>query len=65
MIPLPIDSVVKLTLVLCTCFPSAVIGVAIAARENSNSKLMAEAVAASTVLSIVTIPVWILIAGML
>ena len=65
MMPLPVDNIVKLTVVLCTGFPSAVIGVAVAARENSNSQLMAEAVAASTVLSIATLPAWILICSKL
>ena len=59
--PLPVDNIVKLTAVLGTCFPSAVVGVAAAARENKNSKLMAEAVANSTALSMITLPIWIMI----
>ena len=59
--PLPIDPIVKLTALLGTCFPAAVIGVAIAAQENKNSELMAEAVACTTVLSVITLPAWILI----
>ncbi|MBQ6501056.1 MAG: AEC family transporter [Mogibacterium sp.] len=59
--PFPVDPVVKLTSLLAVCFPSAVIGVAVAAQENKNSKLMSEAVAISTLLSVVTLPVWIMI----
>ena len=59
--PMPVDPVVKLTVLLGMCFPSAVIGVAVAAQENKNSKLMSEAVAISTLLSVVTLPVWIMI----
>ena len=63
--PLPIDPVVKLTALLGTCFPSAVIGVAVAAQEGKNSQLMAEAVATTTLLSLITLPVWILICSSL
>ena len=49
--PFPVDPVVKLTSLLAVCFPSAVIGVAVAAQEGKNSQLMAEAVAVSTLLS--------------
>ena len=42
-------------------FPSAVIGVAVSAREKMNSQLMAEAVANSTLLSMITLPIWIMI----
>jgi predicted permease len=59
--PFPVDPVVKLTSLFAVCFPSAVIGVAVAAQENKNSKLMSEAVAISTLLSVVTLPVWIMI----
>ncbi len=59
--PFPVDPVVKLTSLLAVCFPSAVIGVAVAAQEKKNSQLMAEAVAVSTLLSIITLPVWIMI----
>ncbi|MBQ6457149.1 MAG: AEC family transporter [Mogibacterium sp.] len=61
LMPVPVDPIVKLTIVLSTSFPSAVIGVAVSAREHSNSRLMAEAVAASTMLSMITLPVWIII----
>ena len=58
---LPVDPVVKLTVVICTCFPSAAMGVAAAAKEGKNASLMAEAVAITTVLSMATLPVWIII----
>ena len=59
--PVPVDPVVKLTTLLAICFPSAVIGVAVAAQEKKNPQLMAEAVAVSTLLSVITLPVWIMI----
>lgn len=59
--PMPVDPVVKLTVLLGMCFPSAVIGVAVAAQENKNYQLMAEAVAITTLLSVATLPVWIMI----
>ena len=59
--PMPADPVVKLTVLLGMCFPSAVIGVAVAAQENKNYQLMAEAVAITTLLSVITLPVWIII----
>lgn len=59
--PMPVDPVVKLTVLLGMCFPSAVIGVAVAAQENKNSRLMAEAVAITTLMSLITLPVWIMI----
>jgi predicted permease len=59
--PFPVDPVVKLTSLLAVCFPSAVIGVAVSAQENKNSQLMSEAVAITTLLSVITLPVWIMI----
>ena len=59
--PFPVDPVVKLTSLFAVCFPSAVIGVAVAAQENKNSQLMAESVAVSTLLSVITLPVWIMV----
>lgn len=56
-----INSAIKLTIVLSFTYPSAVLGVAIAANEKQNTKLMAEAVALSTILSMITLPVWIMI----
>lgn len=61
LMPLSVDTVVKLTALLGTCFPAAVVGVVVAAQEKKNSQLMAEAVAITTVLSIITLPVWIMI----
>ena len=61
MLPLPVAPVVKLASVLCMTFPTAVISVALAARENRDSGLMAECVATSTLISIVTLPVWMII----
>lgn len=61
LMPLPVDPVVKLTALLGMCFPAAVIGVAVAAQESKNSRLMAEAVASTTILSVITLPVWIMI----
>lgn len=61
MFPLPVAPVVKLASVLCMTFPTAVISVALAARENRDSGLMAECVATSTLISIVTLPVWMII----
>ncbi len=58
---LPIDNLVKLTLVLSTCFPTAVLSVAIAEKEGRNATLMAEAVASTTFFSMFTMPVWILL----
>lgn len=57
----PVDPVVKLTSLFAVCFPSAVIGVAVAAQEKKNSQLMAEAVTVSTLLSVITLPVWIIL----
>ncbi len=59
--PFPVDPVVKLTSLLAVCFPSAVIGVAVAAQEGKNSQLMAEAVAVSTLLSVIALPLWIML----
>ena len=61
LLPLPFDPVVRLTALLGICFPSAVMGVAVTAQEKKNSQLMAEAVAITTVLSIITVPLWIMI----
>lgn len=47
----------KLTLTFMTCFPCAVVVVAIAAKEQKNATLLAEGVALSTMLSLITIPI--------
>ena len=62
---LPIADSVKLTLVLSFAFPAAVLGAALAESENKDSTRMAEAVATSTVLSMATLPIWIIILGAL
>lgn len=59
--PTPMDPLVKLATVLCMTFPTAVITVALAAREDKDSGLMSECVATSTLLSVVTLPVWMII----
>ncbi|MBQ0005471.1 MAG: AEC family transporter [Clostridiales bacterium] len=61
---LPIDNIVKLAFTLSVCFPSAAIGVAICANYDKNSQLYAEIVAATTLLSMVSLPVWIIIMNM-
>lgn len=58
---LPIENIIKLTFVLAMCFPSAAIGVALSASEGRNSLLYAEVVASTTLMSMVTLPVWIVI----
>lgn len=58
---LPVENIIKLTFILSVCFPSAAIGVAVSASEGRNSQLYAELVAATTLLSMITLPVWIMI----
>lgn len=58
---LPLPNIVRTAIVLSVCFPSAAIGVAVSASEGRNSKLYAEIVASTTLLSMVTLPVWIMI----
>ena len=53
---LPIPSTVKITLVFAAAFPCAVASVGVATKENRNAGLMAEAVALSTVMSLVSLP---------
>lgn len=60
---LPVPNLLKLVFALSGCFPCAAIGVAISAAEGRNSQLYAELVAASTLLSMITLPVWIIIIG--
>jgi len=57
---LPIDRTIKLSTILIVAFPTAVISAAIAEQEGKNSKLMAEVVASTTFLSIITLSLWIL-----
>lgn len=54
---LPLYSSVKLIMVYASAFPTIVMIVAIAARENKNASLAAESVALSTLFSILTLPV--------
>lgn len=61
MIPMPLDPIVKMIAVFGMCFPTAVMSAAMAARENKNPQLISAAVATSTLLSMITLPVWIMI----
>ena len=58
---LPITTDAKLTLVFAASFPCAVATVAVATREGRNANLMAEGVALTTLLSMVTLPLAALI----
>ena len=53
---LPIAAEAKLTLIFASCFPSAVAPVWIAARDGKNSRLMAEGVSLTTLLSMISLP---------
>lgn len=55
--PLPIATAAKATLIFASCFPCAVVTVGIATKECRNSSLMAEAVALTTFMSMITLPV--------
>nr|WP_298572969.1 AEC family transporter [uncultured Mogibacterium sp.] len=58
---MPLSKIIKLTIALSFTYPSAVLSVALAAGEHKDTKLMSEAVAMSTMLSMLTLPVWIMI----
>ena len=58
---MPLLDASKVTLVYAAAFPAAVTGVAIAAIEHKNSDLMAQGVAVTTLLSMITLPVWAII----
>lgn len=58
---LPLDAAVKASLVFAVAFPTAVISVALAAKEKKNASLMAEGVALTTLFSMVTLPAWAMI----
>ena len=60
---LPLASVLKLTIALSFTYPSAVLSVALAAAEHKDTKLMSEAVAMSTMMSMITLPIWIIVIG--
>lgn len=58
---LPIGNEVKLSLVLSMVFPTAVACAIIAQSEDRNARIVSEAIALTTLLSMVTLPVWIII----
>lgn len=58
---MPLSDIIKLTIALSFTYPSAVLSVALAAGEHKDTKLMSEAVAMSTMLSMITLPIWIMI----
>ncbi|MGF6375252.1 putative permease [Clostridiales Family XIII bacterium PM5-7] len=53
----PISSLTKLSLVFSVSFPTAVISVALASKEEKNAALLAEGVALTTLFSMVTLPI--------
>lgn len=55
---LPIMKDTKIILIFAAAFPCAVLPVVIAMQEGRNSKLMAEGVALTTVMSLATLPLW-------
>lgn len=58
---IPIANIIKMTITLTFIYPTAILPVAQASTEKKNAKLMAEAVAMTTLLSMFTIPIWIVI----
>lgn len=54
----PLMAESKLILIYASAFPCAVAPVAIAMQEGRNSKLMAEGVALTTLVSVITLPIW-------
>lgn len=62
---LPLNNILKLTIALSFTYPSSVLSVALAAAEHKDTKLMSEAVAMSTMMSMITLPVWIVVIGYL
>lgn len=55
--PLPLYDEVKIVIIFSTVFPSAVIPAVLAEKYGQNSKLMAEGITLTTIMSMVTIPV--------
>ena len=55
---LPLTDPSKLTLVFAAAFPSAVLIVALSEMQNKNSQLLSQGVAITTLMSIVTLPLW-------
>lgn len=62
---LPIATEIKIILIFGSAFPSAVATAAISAVEDKNSVLAAEGVAVTTLMSLITIPVWAAIISMM
>lgn len=62
---LPLSNILKLTIALSFTYPSSVLSVALAASEHKDTKLMSEAVAMSTIISMITLPIWIMVIGYL
>ncbi len=58
---MPLLAASKLTLVFAAAFPTAVMTVAIAEIEHKNSELMSQGVAVTTLMSMITLPVWAII----
>ncbi|MBR2548187.1 MAG: AEC family transporter [Eubacterium sp.] len=58
---LPLLDASKLTLVYAAAFPTAVMTVAMAAIEHKNAELMSQGVAVTTLMSMITLPVWAII----
>lgn len=58
---LPMTDESKLTLVFAAAFPSAVLIVAISEMQNKNSRLLSQGVAITTLMSMLTLPVWAII----
>ena len=58
---LPLLDASKLTLVYAAAFPTAVMTVAMAQIEHKNSDLMSQGVAVTTLMSMITLPVWAII----
>ena len=58
---LPLLDASKLTLVYAAAFPTAVMTVAMAEIEHKNADLMSQGVAVTTLMSLVTLPVWAII----
>lgn len=54
---LPLTNPGKLILVFAAAFPCAVVTVAVATKEGRNADLMAEGVALTTLLSMITLPI--------
>lgn len=58
---MPLLDASKLTLVYAAAFPAAVMTVAVAEIEHKNSELLSQGVAVTTLMSMITLPVWAII----